>query len=111
MKTKINLFIGLIYKMANFLKNVEKAVTHGGRAGKKGKRAIRQAKKAKKAAKKGDVTGAEKFAAKAYKSGKQATKQGIKGGKAVKRGGKQLIKAGTAAAARNPAGVASAFVE
>jgi hypothetical protein len=58
--------------MVNFLKNVDKAVTYGDRAGKKGKRAVRQA---------------------------------------VKRGGKQVFRAGTAAATGNAAGVAKAFVE
>ena len=99
--------------MANFLKNVGKAVKHGDRAGHKAKRAVRQAKKRQK---KGSETrrhagGGEICGPKALKSGFQAGKQGHKGAKAVKRGGKQLGKAASAAATRNPAGVAKAFVE
>jgi len=111
MKTKNNNFIHIIYKMGNFLQNIDKAVTHGGRAGHKARRAARQVAKARRAAKKGDIKTAEKFGAKAYKSGKQAAKQGHKGIKAVKRSGKQVVAAGRAAVNRNPAGVATAFVE
>ncbi len=97
--------------MANFLQNVASAVKHGDRAGHKALRAKRQLRKAKKRAKKGDVAGAEKFAAKAYKTGKQGVKQGMRTKHAVTRGGKQLGRAAGAAVRRNPAGVAAAFVE
>lgn len=113
MKTKINLFVAIIYKMAgkDVFSQIRRGIDMSGRAEKKRRRAGKQLQRAKRKFKKGDVAGGDKMLGKAKKSGvgmKRAGRKAIGSGMRV---GDQARRAGTAVATGNYAGAAGAFVE
>ena len=113
MKTKINIFVAIIYKMAgkDVFSQIRKGIDMTGRAEKKRRRAGKQLQRAKRKFRKGDVAGGDRMLGKAKKSGigmKRAGRKAIGSGMRVT---DQARRAGMAISTGNYAGAGAAFVE